>query len=372
MMKSLVIVGAGAAGLACAASAAKAGAKVTLCEAGARVGQKILKTGNGRCNFTNLHVSPEGYNHPEFVREVLEAYSCAKIRAFFGELGLESYADDAGRVYPLSDTAASVLDVLRLALKKYGVTVLDSFETVGLDKSTVVSKDGRRVHGDSIVIATGGGTKLLTQAGHKIIPFSPVLGPLATDTTPIRGLSGIRVKCEVKLLRGEHTVDTERGELLFRDYGVSGIAVFDISRFAKKSDVLSIDLAPDMDKNMLSEYLRARESELSWRGKEDMLTGLFHKRVNEALLRACGTEPARLAEAIKDFRLTVTGSAEPKQAQLTRGGADVRQFDSRTMQSKLVPSVYAAGETLDIDGRCGGYNLHWAFASGLRAAESAL
>jgi len=370
-MKKIIIVGAGAAGLAAAVGAAQAGAKVILAEAGARVGQKILKTGNGRCNLSNLHTAPEAYNHPEFVRNVLEEYDCARIRAFFASLGLETYADDAGRIYPVSDTAASVLDVLRLACRRYGVETVDSFEATALDGTRVRARDGRTLSGDACIVATGGGTKLLAAAKHPMVPFSPVLVPLATDTAPIRGLSGIRVKCTLTLLRRNKPIAVERGELLLRDYGVSGIAVFDLSRVAREGDVLSIDLLPDMDENTLYSLLLAREKEISWRGREDFLTGLFHKRVNEALIRACGTNPQALCRAIKGFTLTVRGAAEPKQAQVTRGGADVRSFDPHTLQSKLDRRIYAVGEALDIDGRCGGYNLHWAFASGLRAAECA-
>ncbi len=371
-MKKILILGGGAAGLAAAVQAARRGAQVVLAESGARVGQKLLRTGNGRCNFTNLHIGPEGYNHPDFVRPVLARYDCAAIRSFFGELGLASYADDAGRVYPRSDAAASVLDVLRLACRRYGVEIVDSFEAVRLTGTQVQAKDGRMLSGDAVITATGGGTKLLASVGHRLMPFSPVLCPLAADTAPIRGLSGIRVKCALTLTRGTQTVAAESGELLFRDYGVSGIAVFDLSRFAEPGDRLHIDLLPEMTEAQTRALFEKRVEAIAWCPREEILTGLFHKRVNEALLRACGTDAASLAHTAKDLVLRVSGPAEPKQAQLTRGGADTAQFDPETLRSRLVPTLYAAGETLDIDGRCGGCNLHWAFASGLRAAESAL
>lgn len=371
-MKKILIAGAGAAGLAAAVRAAQAGAEVTLLESGARAGQKLLKTGNGRCNFSNLHVAPEAYNHPDFVRPVLDAWGCTQIRAFFAELGLESYADAAGRIYPLSDTAASVLDVLRLSCRRLGVKLIENFDAVRLNGMQIQSRDGRTLSADAVIAATGGGTRLLSGAGHRMVPFSPVLGPLATDTAPIRGLSGIRAKCALTLTRAGNAVAQENGELLFRDYGVSGIAVFDLSRFAQPGDVLHIDFLPHMDPAQALACISRYTQALGWREKADLLTGLFHKRINEALIRACGADAQQLARAAKDFPLAVHGSAEPKQAQLTRGGADVREFDPCTLRSRRNPKLYAAGETLDIDGRCGGYNLHWAFASGLRAAESAL
>ena len=371
-MKKILILGGGAAGLAAAVRASRGGAQVTLAESAPRVGQKLLKTGNGRCNFTNLHVGPDGYNHPDFVRPALARYDCAAIRAFFEELGLSSYADPAGRVYPRSDAAASVLDVLRLACRRHGVQIAESFEAVRLTGTQVQAKDGRTLSGDAVIVSTGGGTKLLAAAGHTLVPFSPVLCPLSTDTAPIRGLSGIRVRCALTLTRGGQTIAEESGELLFRDYGVSGIAVFDLSRFAQPGDILHVDLLPDLTSEQALSLFEQRVQALSWCPREEILTGLFHKRVNEALLRACGTDDARLARTAKDFTLRISGPAEPKQAQLTRGGADISQFDPETLRSRLVPTLYAAGETLDIDGRCGGYNLHWAFASGLCAAESAL
>ncbi len=371
-MKKILIVGAGAAGLIAAVRAAQTGGNVTLVEANTRVGQKLLKTGNGRCNFSNLHISPEAYNHPDFVRPVLNVWDCTQVRGFFEDLGLKSYCDEAGRVYPVSDTAASVVDVLRLSCRRWNVEVLEGFKAVHLTDTQVKAEDGRCLCAEAVIVTTGGGTKLLSGVGHRMVPFSPVLGPLATDTKPIRGLSGIRVKCALTLTRADTVVDRECGELLFRDYGVSGIAVFDLSRFAKSGDVLHIDLLPDMDQEQvfacISQYIRM----LSWRGKSDMLTGLFHKRINEALIRICGTDVHRLAETIKDFALTVHGIADSKQAQLTRGGAAVFEFDPFTLRSNKNDALYAAGETLDIDGRCGGYNLHWAFASGLRAAECAV
>lgn len=371
-MKKILILGGGAAGLAAAVRAAQSGAQVTLAEKNERVGQKLLRTGNGRCNFTNLHVSESAYNHPFFVRPVLEKWNAEAMRAFFSELGLLSYEDPAGRVYPRSDTAASVLDVLRLACRRYGVETVTGFDAARLDGANVQARDGRTLSGDAILVATGGGTQLLKSAGHRIVPFSPVLCPLKTDTAPIRGLSGIRVSCALRLTRGGKCVAEESGELLFRDYGVSGIAVFDLSRFAKPGDMLHINLLPELSDAQALALFKTRVQALSWCSREEMLTGLFHKRVNEALLRLAGTDAQKLARCAKDLSLTVEGPAEPKQAQLTRGGADTAQFDPASMRSKLDARLFAAGEALDIDGRCGGFNLHWAFASGLTAAENML
>ena len=369
----LVIVGGGAAGLAAAVTGAALGARVTLLERQDRVGKKILQTGNGRCNLSNIHVSPEAYNHPDFVRPTLERLNCGALRDFFARLGLLTWQDEAGRIYPVSDTASSVLDVLRLRCDETGVRTLCGFQAAELTPRSVRSADGRQVLADAILIASGGGTSLLRQAGHSMVPFSPVLCPLKTDTAPIRGLSGLRARCAVTLYRGGTAVSCLRGELLFRDYGVSGIVCFDLSRYAKPGDQLFIDLLPDMPEDELCKLLTQRRQAFPHREDAALLTGLFHSRVNAALLRAAGgTDPQRLARTIKGLTLTVEGCGDAKQAQVTRGGAATAEFDPVTLRSRHWENLYAAGEALDIDGACGGYNLHWAFASGMTAAGAAM
>ena len=254
---SVMIIGGGAAGLSAAIASARLGVAVTLLEADARVGRKILASGNGRCNLTNLSILPQAYNQPEFVGSILGDYPCEEIRSFFGELGLLTRSDDEGRVYPLTNTAGSVLDVLRLECEHLGVDVRCGFEVVRVSEEpesvdfVALSGDGETVRAHAVVVTTGGGS-LLADLGHPTVPTVPVLGPVKTDAEPIRGLSGVRVRCAATLLVGvdaNHTggtaVATERGELLFRDYGVSGIMIFDLSRYIEEGCVISIDLFPD-------------------------------------------------------------------------------------------------------------------------------
>lgn len=371
--RHIVIAGGGAAGLAAAVTAAELGARVTLLERADRVGKKILQTGNGRCNLSNAAVAPEAYNAPDFTAPVLAQIPCEELRAFFSAHGLFTYPDAEGRIYPVSDAASGVLDVLRLACEESGVQTLCGFDTVQLrTDGTAAAADGRTVTGDAVIVATGGGTRLLQNAGHRIMPFSPVLCPLKTDTAPVRGLSGLRVKCAVTLLRKGAPLRTQRGELLFRDYGVSGIVIFDLSRHAQPGDVLSINLLPDLSRDELCKLLYQRKTDHPLRAGETFLTGMFHSRIDAAVLRAAGGDtPERLARAIQDFRLTVQGCGDSKQAQVTRGGAALSEFDPVTLGSRLHPWLFAAGEALDIDGACGGYNLHWAFASGITAGRYA-
>jgi predicted Rossmann fold flavoprotein len=358
---------------------------VTVLEAGPRVGRKILASGNGRCNLSNTHVAPDAYNQPEFVEPVLAAFGCERVRELLGEIGLATYADDEGRVYPVSNVANSVLDVLRLECAHLGVEERTGFEVARVERAgegfAVFSAGGERLEADAVVVATGGGSALLGELGHGSVPAVPVLGPIHTDTRLVRRLSGIRVRCAATLLdsAGE-PVATERGELLFRDYGVSGVMVFDLSRFLDLGRLLSIDVFPDSTRGELEALLSARAQTLGWRTAETFFDGLLHHRVGQVVLVAAGIEPgasaselpvARLAELLKDFRLDVVGGPEAKAAQVTRGGVPVGEVDPVTLESRLVPGLFVAGEVFDVDGRCGGFNLHWAWASGLVAGQGA-
>lgn len=383
--RQVAIIGGGAAGLSAAIAAARLGARVTLLEGGARVGRKILASGNGRCNLTNLHVAPESYNAPAFVGPTLAAVSGEGVRAFFEGLGLLTYSDDEGRVYPVTNAANSVLDVLRLECRHLGVEERCEFpvERIRPDGETlaVFESEGEGVDACAVIVATGGGASLLEDLGHTQTPCAPALVPLETDREPIRGLSGVRVRCAASLLDAtDEPLARERGELLFRDYGVSGIMILDLSRFYAEASTLSIDFFPDTDRSEMARLLAHRRDTLGWRTAGQFFDGMLHTRVAQAVLRAAGVDPRvpvsdlpceQLAELVKDFRLRVTGLGDPAQAQVTRGGAALEEFDATTLESRLVPGVYAAGEVLDVDGRCGGFNLHWAWASGIRAGEAA-
>jgi predicted Rossmann fold flavoprotein len=390
---SVLVIGGGAAGLCAAIASARLGATITVLESDARVGRKILASGNGRCNLTNVSVSPGAFNDPEFVEPVLRTYSSDVVRAFFGDIGLLTRADDEGRVYPTTNFAGSVLDVLRLECGHLGVDVRCGVEVVAISDGSgaggleASSRDGERIRADALIVATGGGGSLLAGIGHRRVEQTPVLAPIKTDVEPIRGLSGVRVRCAATLIAGADNDDsggaaiaTERGELLFRDYGVSGIMVFELSRYLVPRAVISIDLFPEIPTEDLQAMLAQRCVSLGWRTAGTLFTGMLHDRVARAILRAAGVAgdtPAenvpvtRLAALLKDFRLRTRGIGDASQAQVTRGGASVEEFDPATLASRRVDRLFAAGEVLDIDGRSGGFNLHWAWASGIVAGEAA-
>lgn len=349
---------------------------VVVHEAGERVGRKILVSGNGRCNLSNTGVAPGDYNDPAFVAPTLDAYGYAEIVEFFAGIGLTTYVDDEGRTYPSSNTASAVLNVLRLEIDHLGVDVRTG--------SAVESVASLRTDdpAPAVVVATGGGTTLLAGCGHTTSDFTPVVGPIRTDTEPIRGLSGVRVRCGARVFApgASEPGDSEVGELLFRDYGVSGVMVFDLSRYIVRGSTLEIDFVPDQDEPALESALAARAASLSWRSAEGFFEGMLHPRVAGAVLRAANISAAcpvpempvgALARALKHFTLSVLGPGDPAQAQVTRGGVRTSEIDPVTLESRVTPGVFVAGEVLDIDGRCGGYNLHWAWASGLVAGERA-
>lgn len=418
--KTLAIIGGGAAGLAAAVAAARElraigageGAAIEVVEADERVGRSILATGNGRCNFSNACIDAGAYRNAEFVGEALRALADAAaggpgagkqppqvtdpVLAFFADLGLAWREEGEGRLYPLANKASVVLDVLRSAARDLGVA-----EVCGcaVEEIVVPERPGGRFHlrcaggvvrhADAVIVAVGGApAEGLLPPAFPRVPAQAVLGPLRTDTAVVRQLDNIRVRCAVSLVRpgggGGKPIAREEGELLFRSYGVSGIAVFNLSRFAEPGDELAVDFLPQVDVPGAEGLVRARRKRLAAQGRafsgEDVLRGLLLPPVARAVLKRAGLVPEAplakgdapaLARALKAFSLTVEGVGDARQCQVARGGLDVGAFDPATMEAHGLPGLFAVGEALDVDAPCGGYNLHWAWATGILAARTA-
>ncbi len=404
-----MIIGGGASGLMAAARLARGGARVLLLEQSDRVGRKLLATGNGRCNLLNMNLERGRY----FSRDldaawaVLRRYPPERLLAEFGALGVITRCEEDGRVYPLSGQAASVLDALRLACGEAGVRTETGAAVTELAPRRggwrARLSDGREFGAARAVLACGGraqptppadrrvrgldALELLRALGHAVHAPAPVLTPLRCDMSGLKGLKGVRVKGALELIdaRTGRTLAREQGELLFADYGVSGIAAMQLSRAAcgRGAVRLALDLMSDWDAAALRELLAARARGMATRPAEAFLTGALNRLLAGCVLRRAGIAPGRecgalsaaeldaLTGALKRFEVDVTGAQDFASAQVMRGGAALSGFDA-ALQSRRAPGLHACGELLDVDGECGGYNLMWAWASALCVADGVL
>lgn len=400
-MKTVLITGGGASGMAAALSAAASPeTQVILLERQARVGRKLLSTGNGRCNLTNMSCSPANYHGEEasFVIPALSAYPPESVLRWFRSLGLVYAEQPDRRVYPFSDTASSVLDVLRYALESSGVSLHTGESVVSASRSGGyfhVKTSDSVYKSDALIIACGGkaggkvggvsdGYDLLRSFGHRCSRLYPALVPLHTDTDFPRALKGIRTDARVRLFSGTSLLAESSGEVQFTEKGVSGPAVFDISRAASvHGGDLELDLLRTLPQPELLTLLRQRKAMSPDMEAGSAFVGLLHSRLSSVVVRAASIRPSvpmkdlsendlsLLAEKAKSFRLRVTGTDSFDAAQVTAGGILTSDFSPETLESRLVPGLFACGEVLDVDGDCGGYNLQWAWASGLLAGRLA-
>ena len=397
-MGTVLVIGGGAAGLAAAIAAAECGDQVTILERMDRVGKKILATGNGRCNLMNTGERrfPGG---TAMADAVLDRCGAMEQTRFWQHLGLRMRQEEGGRVYPVSGMATTVLDTLRFAAEALGVEVVTGVQATGLFKArhgwTVMAGENKW-KAERVIIAGGGCAQpklgsdgsawaLLTALGHRMVEPRPALTQIITDTAAIRGLSGIRVRTRVQITGSAGEKYAESGELLFADYGVTGVCVMQCARYAEPGDVLHIDLVRAMGFDTADDFKRElhRRRKLwgNTRLQYDLLTGLCVSKLAQALFAASGMSgvqrftcaqltPAdieRLAAKAADFTLTIKGVKGFDSAQVTAGGVATDDFDPYTMESLLASGIHAAGEVLDVDGDCGGFNLMFAFGSGILA-----
>lgn len=389
------IIGAGAAGMAAALAAAEnQNNQVVLLERQARVGRKLLATGNGRCNLSNLHAAERVYHgdDPYFSKTAIGAFGPKETLAWFETLGLYTVAEESGRVYPYSDQANSVVDVLRLALEKPNITLKTGFDVQKIKKEAqgfLVSNGEETVCCDKLIVACGGlagtklggsmaGYKLLAKLGHKCTRLRPTLVQLKCGWAGVVSLKGVRANCHAKILRDGEVFAQSAGELQFTEYGISGPVVFEISRDVcqgKGTWSAIFDFLPDWTEERLLKALEKREE----MPLEELLTGILHNRLGRVLTRCAGVkgktyvkeltpeELQAVCHCVKGFQLELTEPLGMDSAQVTAGGVITADFDPKSMESKLVPGLYACGEVLDVDGDCGGYNLQWAWSSGRMA-----
>lgn len=436
-MKTLAIIGGGAAGLAAAISAALEHRNacavgnavedlhVVVYEADERVGRSILATGNGRCNFTNSQIDASLYHNAEFVGQAFAAlergsFGCVldgagavsaslgaapanAVQAFFASLGLEWREEGEGRMYPYANKASSVLDVLRGAASALGVEECCDCEIASVEppktsggrgsRFTLRLANGRFERADAVIVACGGRiARKMLPGGFAYVDPEAKLGPLATDDCLAKQLDNIRVRGIVRLVRDGEEVACETGEVLFRKYGLSGIAIFNLSRFADPGDEVWLDMLPNIGGEDVagsalatSDYALQRYEKLAALNPSGLtcgnyLRGLVLPQVARVVLKSCGFDEDQLLaradapvviQAFEKLTFEVRGFADSKQCQVHRGGFKVEGFAPETMESREIPGLYVTGEALDVDAPCGGFNLHWAWASGMLAGAHA-
>lgn len=395
------VIGAGAAGMMAAITAAGQGADVTLIERGERVGKKLLMTGNGKCNLGNRSLDIDKYygGNREWISQCLKGFDTDETIRFFQGLGLLLKSKN-GYLYPASEQASVVLDVLRNELKLLGITLITEckINKIVKNKSTgqiVVSDGDRTLTFDRVILACGSkaapktgsdgsGYKLAKQLGHTIVPTVPALVQLKCSEDYLKAVSGVRAEGRIQVVKDGSCVAEEYGEIQFTDYGISGIPVFQLSRVVnyilqeQKSVEVIINLMPDYDEASFHKLIAGRRLLQTDRTVEEFFTGMLNKKLMTLFIKLAGLKTnipvaesdievvEQVYELCRQWKLHVTGSNSYENAQVCAGGVDTTEVSDK-MESKLVPGVYFAGELLDVDGKCGGYNLQWAWCSGYLA-----
>jgi len=401
---NIAIIGAGASGMIAALEAAKKeNHKVMLFERQQRVGRKLMSTGNGRCNLTNTAAEAgRGHYHgqnSDFPDAVLKNFPPEKVCEYFSKLGLFTREEYGGRIFPLSNSANSVVDILRYAMDARNIEVHTGCEVTAVKKTSggfLIKTEQDSYPAERLIVACGGcagaklggvqdGYKILQSLGHHRTKLFPALVQIvAEDPRYPRALKGIRAE-NVKLELSGAVSARSKGELLFTEKGVSGPAAFDLSRAAASvpngDKLLHIDFLSDYDEDSVFRALQLKAENYPQMEASELYTGIVHNRLGKMLVKYAGINPttamqflsteklSAAANAGKDFQIRIKGTEGFEQAQVTAGGISTDEFDPGTLESRFVPGLFACGEVLDVDGDCGGFNLQWAWASGITAGR---
>lgn len=399
----MIIVGGGAGGLAAAITAAKNGEKVTLLEQNSKLGKKILVSGNGKCNITNRYISPSRFHsqNPEFVSKVLEDYDFKTIESFFDSLGLPLVEGKGGQMFPMSMQAGTVVELLEYEATKLGVKMICDCEVENITKEGshfIVETNLNTFQCKKLLLASGSpaapqlggndsGLKFSEAMGHTIIPSLPALTQLESEEKWCKQTSGVKVAGLAKLYANGEYITEKKGDLLFTNYGISGLAILDISREVSlrlanyEYCELHLDLMPGYNKEQLTNLLMKLVKNDSEKQLKLWLQAILNKKLVPVILEQSKLkatiekelnrkEIGKLVYTIKNLKLPITNTRGFKGAEASTGGVNTEEVDPITMESKLVPNLYFAGEILDVNGDRGGFNFHFAWVSGIRAGKS--
>ncbi len=405
--KDVIVVGGGAAGMMAAISARRLGAGVTILERNPRVGKKILATGNGRCNFTNINADITCYRgkNPQYALPALAKFTAGDTIRFFERLGIGHKVEELGKVFPMSGQASSILDVLLYELNELGVNIVcDAFVkdiTKKDDKFILELENGKLYRGDRVVLAAGGkampasgsdgrGYDLAQKLGHTITDIFPALVQLMLEGSFFKSIEGVKFVGTAEIMHNNKSLTKDRGDILFTNYGVSGPPILQISRKAGellkagREAYLRITIMDMMPKEELGMLIKKRFQTAPKKPVDFSLVGLINKRLIPVVLIEAGIpdkkrlvadlsakEQERIIDILTDWRFKIRGTKSWPSAQVTAGGVDTTGIDQKTMESKSVKGLFFAGEIIDIDGQCGGFNLQWAWSSGFIAGQSA-
>lgn len=403
-MRHVAIIGGGAAGMMAAITAAREGVKVTILEHKDRIGKKILSTGNGRCNFTNTFQTPACYrsDNRDFAWNIIQKFNVEKTISFFKELGIYP-KDRNGYLYPYSDQAAAILEVLQIEIAKLDICVMTEINVLDIQpvkRGIRVTTDKKTITVDSVILACGSkaapvtgsdgsGYQLAKLLGHRIVPVLPALVQLRCAEKFYKSISGVRVQGTVEIYADDISLASDTGEIQLTNYGISGIPVFQVSRYAakaiyqKQSVTAVLNFMPDMNKDEFLSFLQERITLCPHKTLDEFFTGIFPKKLCELWIRLSrlpkemrvsdlsGEQLEKLVLLIQHLRTHITETNAFEQAQICCGGVDTTEINPDTLESNYVPGIYFAGELLDVDGICGGYNLQWAWSSGFVAGKEA-
>ena len=402
MKTEIAVIGGGASGMMAAITARKSGKEVVILERKDRILKKVLITGNGRCNITNVNANISNYfgKNISSVENILNSFNPQDTMDFFNGLGIVCNEENRGKVYPLSGQASSVVDALRFEAERLGIKIETEFYVRKIEKDgfkfKIYSEDRKKIEAGRVILAAGGqsypelgsngsGFELAKELGHSVTRLSPSIVQLKTEKHQVKGLQGIKTDVAVTAYGDNKKICTYDGELLFTDYGISGNVVFNISFVMPlyKNVEFEIDFMEKFDYNESYEILKERKKIMSHLTMENYFNGMINKKLGQFLSKVSGIEKLskpvkdlndseirKLCTVLKKYRVKILDTTGFKNAQITAGGVSLDEVNPETLESKIVKGLYFSGEVLDVYGECGGFNLQWAWASGYIAGKN--